>query len=155
MSKNLAEDKLTELLVEQWKLYVEMTDRISARRVGTSRLYVSLLTGLLALIPFILEQGISPNIQKLVFAVIGCLGLALCSVWIVNIRSYKQLNALKFRVIHEMEQELPFPCYDREWEVLKGKKDSRSYLRLSKVEQYVPLLLTIPYLILLLYAVVF
>lgn len=151
MSEDLPEDKSTELLLEQYKLYVEMADRVSARRTDASKLYISLLTGLLVVIPLVLEQGTPVDMQNIAFLAMGFLGLALCSVWILNIRSYKQLNSLKFKVIHEMEQKLPFPCYDREWEILREEKESRSYLRLSKIEQYVPLLLMIPYLILLIY----
>jgi hypothetical protein len=154
MSNNPTEDKSTELLIEQYKLYVEMADRVSARRIDASKLYIALLTGLLAVIPFILEKNTPENIQRTVFLTMGFLGIAICFVWILNIRSYKQLNSLKFKVIHEMEKQLPFPCYDREWEILKEEKDSRSYLRLSKVEQYVPFLLMVPYMILLVFALI-
>ena len=116
-----------------------------------NKLYISLLTGLLAVIPLILGQGTPVDIQNTVLLAMGFLGLAICLVWILNIRSYKQLNWLKFKVIHEMEQKLPFHCYEREWEILKEEKDSRIYLRLSKVEQYVPVILMVPYLILLLF----
>lgn len=33
-----------DLLIEQYKLYVEMADRISARRAETNKFYISLLT---------------------------------------------------------------------------------------------------------------
>jgi hypothetical protein len=58
----------------------------------------------------------------------GVLGLAICTIWVVNIRSYKQINSLKFTVIHEMEKKLPYPCYDREWQILQEDANSRSYL---------------------------
>jgi len=159
MSDNSAEDKsvdkTVDWLLEEYRLYVEMADKVSARRIEASRLYIALLTGLLAVIPFILEQGTPASIQKTVLISMGFLGLALCCIWTLNIRSYSQLNSLKFRVIHEIEQRLPFPCYEREWEILKEQHDSRSYLRLSKVERYIPVLLMIPYLVLLIYAFFF
>ena len=151
MPDNLVEDKTTEQLVEQWKVCVEMADRVSARRSDASKLYLSLLTGLLAVIPFVTGQATSIDIQKTVFLGFGSLGLMICCIWILNIQSYKQLNSLKFKVIHEIEQKLPFPCFEREWQILKKEKDSRSYLRLSMIEQGIPLLLMIPYLVLLIY----
>lgn len=151
MSHKPTEDKLTELLLDQYKLYVEMADRVSARRIDASKLYSSLLTGLLAVTSFILNQGVP---QQGVLLAMSCLGFILCIVWILNIRSYKQLNFLKFQVIHEMEQRLPFPCYDREWQILKHEEGAHGYLRLSMVERYVPFLLMIPYLILLVYALI-
>jgi hypothetical protein len=147
----ITEEKQNELLLEQYKLYVELADNVSARRADASKFYVSLLTVLLAVIPFIVEKGTSPDLQRVVFLTIGILGLVLCFVWSVNIHSYKQLNSLKFKVVHEMEQKLPFPCYQREWQILEQEKSTRSYLRLSQVEQYVPLVLMVPYLILVIY----
>jgi hypothetical protein len=76
------------------------------------------------------------------------LGLALCILWSVNILSYRQLNSGKFRVIHEMEQQLPYRSYTREWEILKDRK---AYIRLTHVERYVPYLFAISYLLLFFY----
>jgi hypothetical protein len=153
-SKNLAKEKYVELLLAQYQSYVEMADRISARRVDASKFYSSLLTGLLAVIPFILGQNISPMVQKVTFLSMGVLGIMLCVIWVLNLNSYKQLNSLKFIVIHEIEEKLPFACYKREWEVLEQKSDSKGYLRLSKIEKFVPFLFIIPYIILVIYTLV-
>jgi len=158
MSDESAKVKLADRvdwLLEEYKLYVEMADKVSARRIDASKLYISLLTGILVVIPFILDQGTPEKIQKTVLVSMGFLGIALCFIWILNIRSYKQLNSLKFKVIHEIEQRLPFPCYEREWDILNGQQESRNYLRLSKVEQYIPVLLMVPYLTLLIYVFFF
>ena len=125
---------------------------IQDERADASKFYASLLTVLLAVILLIVEKGTAPDLQRVTFLTIGILGLVLCFVWSVNIHSYKQLNSLKFKVVHEMEQKLPFPCYKREWQILEQEKSTRSYLRLSQVEQYVPLVLMVPYLILVIYA---
>jgi len=98
------------------------------------------------------EKNILSNIQAFVFLAIGILGIALCFVWIVNIRSYSQLNTGKFTVIHDMEKQLPYPCYDREWEILGKGADRRKYFQLTRIEQFVPLLLAIPYVLLLVYS---
>jgi hypothetical protein len=154
--KSVKQDQQTkiysELLLEQYKLYVEMTDRVSKRRIEASKLYISLLTGLLGLLSIVVS--IPTEFQKHVVVVISILGMLLCLVWIINIRSYRELNSLKFKVIHEMEQKLPFPCYEREWEILQQESDKRSYLRLTRIEQYIPLVLLIPYIILFVYIIV-
>jgi len=54
-----------------------------------------------------------------------------------------------------MEQHLPFPCYDKEWEILGEGKEGKRYLPLTRVEQYVPFILTIPYLLLLVYSLIY
>lgn len=139
-------------LLEQYKLYVEMVDRISNRRAQTNRFYISLLSGLLALLSMVVGRDIFSDFQTIVFSVISVLGLTLCALWNINIRSYKQLNSGKFKVIHEMEQHLPFPCYNREWEILGEGEKSKKYLQLTRVEQYVPFILAIPYILLFLYS---
>jgi hypothetical protein len=141
-----------EYLLEQYKLYVEMADRISNRRAQTNRFYISLLSGLLALLSIIVGRNIFSDFQTIMFSVISVLGLTLCALWNINIRSYRQLNSGKFKVVHEMEQHLPFPCYSREWEILGEGEKSKKYLQLTRVEQYVPFLLSIPYMLLLVYS---
>lgn len=139
-------------LLEQYKLYVEMADRISTRRVQTNMFYISLLSGLLALLSIVLGRNLFSDFQTITFMAVAILGLALCALWNVNIRSYRQLNSAKFKIIHEMEQHLPFPCYDKEWEILGEGKESKAYLQLTRVEQYVPFVLAVPYLLLLIYS---
>ena len=152
MNKEEYGEHFKEHLLEQYKLYVEMADRISDRRERSNRFYISLLSALLALLSIIVGRNILNGLQTVVFMTIGILGLGLCSLWIINIRSYRQLNSGKFKVIHEMEQNLPFNCYDREWEILGEGKEPKSYLQLTRVEQYIPIILAIPYLLLFLYS---
>jgi hypothetical protein len=146
MSNNLP-STFNDVLLEQYKLYVEMTDRLSARRNEASKFYTSLLTALLALIPFILGQGLATLAHKLALLGIGAIGAILCFTWVVNINSYKQLASLKFKVIEEMEHHLPYQCYSREWQILGTGK--YSYRRLNKVERIVPILFGILCLIII------
>ena len=125
-------------LLEQYKLYVEMADRIIQRRHATNRFYISLLTGLGGLYLLLYKTSDYPNalLWVIITAVISLL-------WWINIYYYRQLNSGKFKVIFEMEQQLPFACYDREWEILGRGKHNRLYLNLSKVESYIPFTLII------------
>jgi hypothetical protein len=140
-------------LLEQYKLYVEMMDRVTARRGQTNTFYISLLSGLLALLSLLVDKRLVLGYQFVVLLVTAILGLALCYVWYANINSYKELNSLKFKVINEIEPYLPFPCYLREWEILKEDNKSQRYRRLTKVEKYVPFILAVPYFCLLVYSI--
>jgi hypothetical protein len=152
MTQGAQVNETEQALVEQYKLYVEMADRISARRADTNKFYISLLTALLVILSIVVEKNIFSNVQGFMFIAIAILGLALCFVWVVNIRSYSQLNTGKFKVIHDMEQQLPYPCYAREWDILGKGEDRRKYFQLTRIEQYVPLLIALPYLLLLIYS---
>lgn len=141
-------------LLEQYKLYVEMADRVSSRRVQTASFYTSILSALLALLSITSNKELFQGPQSFVLLTIAILGLCLCLAWAANINSYKQLNSLKFKVIHDMEAHLPYPCYDMEWKILKEDKNKRRYFRLTAIEQYIPVILAVPYLCLLIYSLV-
>ena len=141
--------------LELYKLYVEMADRISERRSKANRFYMTLLSGLLVIISFISNKDGGHTLaayQFVIFLTIGTLGLLVCLIWYFNLISYRQLNTGKFKVIHEMEEGLSLSPYQREWEVLGNGKNSRKYLQLTKVEALIPVILTIPYLIIITYS---
>lgn len=85
---------------------------------------------------------------------IGLVGVALCVNWFFNIWSYKQLNAGKYKVIRDMEEDRPHACYTDEWnEYLDEGENFRTYLTHWKVERMVPAIPAVPYLLLFIYAV--
>ncbi|NMB52222.1 MAG: hypothetical protein GX999_07835 [Bacteroidales bacterium] len=140
------------LLLEQYKLFVEMADRNSERRGATNKFYITILTGLLALTSWAATNTLC-EVFNIVLLFISILSLALCGIWYLNINSYKQMNSGKFTVIHEMEKQLPFPCYGREWEILESGKNHAIYVPYTKIEKFIPIILAVPYAALLLYAI--
>jgi len=141
-------------ILEQYKLYVEMADRVSSRRAQMASFYTSILSALLALLSITSNKDLFQGSQSFILLTLAILGLCLCLAWTANINSYKQLNSLKFKVIHEMEAYLPFPCYDREWEILKEDENRGRYLRLTAVEKYIPIIIAVPYLCLFIYSLI-
>ena len=124
-------------LMEQYKLCVEMADRVSARRGQANSFYISLLSALLALLALIFDNELFTGAASVFLFFTALIGLALCLAWYINIQSYRQLNGLKFKVIHEIEASLPCPCYKREWDLLKEQRgeQKKRYLRLTIVEK--------------------
>lgn len=154
-SKEIYGENYQEHLLEQYKLYVEMMDRVSARRVQTNSFYISLLSGLLALLSLVGNKNISnfknTDFQHIAILVLAISGMILCFVWYINIHSYKYLNSIKFKVINEMEEHMPFSCYDREWKILKTDKKYQGYLTQTQIEKHIPFFLAIPYIGLFIY----
>ena len=147
-------EKFKDHLFEQYKLYVEMADRVSNRRAQTNQFYISVISALLGVVTIassILGNQVSASTKLLdtVYLAVNFLGLFLCAIWFINILSYRQLNSGKFKVIHEIEQQLPYPCYKREWVILKKGRDVKKYLPLTHIEQFIPILLAIPFLFML------
>lgn len=141
--------KKTQLLLEQYKLYVQMADKISDRRADANKFFMSLLTGLIALLSVVIQFCGAAALQQAILFIIGVVGILLCYTWHVTLRSYKQLNSGKFKVIHLLEQQLPFSSYDVEWQFLERGENPQVYIPLTRVEQYIPKLFGILYVVLL------
>ncbi|MFM7527417.1 MAG: hypothetical protein ACKO63_02795 [Nodosilinea sp.] len=65
-------------------------------------------------------------------------------------RNYRLLNRGKYAVILDLETLLPAAPYAAEWKALGEGKDPRRYLPLTHVENWVPRLFGLLYLLLLL-----
>ncbi len=118
--------------LEMYKLYVQMADNISTRRQSANSFFLTINT---AIIGFVGYLGTTAGNWNLAVSISG---VALCYTWYRLIRSYKDLNSGKFKVIHEMEKELPLSPYDAEWEALGRGKDPKLYLPFTNIEIYVP-----------------
>lgn len=143
-------EKFQDHLLEEYKLYVQMADNISERRDRSNAFYLTLLSGLLVIVSAIgTIWGADSVTASLMVGIIGVVGILLCVVWFFNIRSYRQLNRGKFKVIHLIEQQLPLACYDEEWEMLGRGEDRRKYWPFTHVEKWVPVIMAVPYFLLI------
>ena len=127
-------------LLEIYKLHAELADRVSQRREGANRLYVSLLTSFFILVAAVVRFGSGqiPVPEWLILFVSGVLGIALSVSWYITLKSHRQLNSGKFKALHELEEKLAYPFFKREWDFLKEGKDRRIYWELTLVERYLP-----------------
>ena len=127
-------------LLEIYKLHAHLADKVSQRREGANRLYVSLLVGLGVFIAALLRFGGSGVYDKLILVSAGVIGALLSVSWYVVIRSYRQLNTGKFDALHELEDKLAYPFFKREWELLEEGKNLSRYWKLTNVETGLPLI---------------
>jgi len=141
-------------LLEIYKLHVEMADRVSNRRLQTNRFYIALSSGLLALLSVIISKDIFIGYGKAILISAAVLGILLCVAWVINIHSYKQLNSGKFDAILDLEQKLSYAFYTKEWELLKKGQEAKTYFQLTDVEKFIPLLMMLPYILLLIFTLV-
>ena len=121
-------------LLEQYKLYVEMADRISQRRGAANTFFLTFNTAVVgALAGF--YKDVPPDVSVAMYAAAAVLSIA----WGVLLRSYRNLNTAKFTVIGMLEERLPAnPYYKAEWKALGEGKDLRRYIPLSAIETVVP-----------------
>lgn len=133
-------------LLEQYKLYVEMADKVCSRRMLANSFFVGIHTALITAFSVLLKEKIlDPNFLGLSpFLAVICL----CYVWWRIVYSYRQLNSGKFKVIHMLEQMLPVAPYDAEWDYLGKGKNWTLYVPLTHVENWVPACFAIMYILL-------
>jgi len=135
----VTDSQSTEL--ELYKLAVEMADRVSARRALANTFFLTVNTGLAALL--------GGNQLRWYVAVAGIV-FALAWWWLLQ--SYRRLNQAKFDVINALEPELPVQLFSAEWRHLSAmKKPGRvwpltafwawiwSYHELGTIERLVPI----------------
>ena len=112
--------------------YVASADRISERRHTTNNFFLTINTALVGITGFFAQDA-----GKLIW-VAALAGLAFSLTWMVIIQSYRSLNTAKFKVIHQLEKNLPFAAYDEEWILLKQGKKGSVHRPFGKVEVLVP-----------------
>jgi hypothetical protein len=123
--------------LEIYKIYLEMADRISGRREKANAFFLTVNTALIALFArntFIGNTTRPDSLQLLV----PIAGGVLCYLWHRIVRSYRDLNSAKFKVIHAIERQLPLCPYDAEWESVGRGKNPQLYLPITHVEGIVP-----------------
>ena len=108
-------DKYIEHLLEQYKIYINSSEKISDRRQKSNEFFLGLNSALVAALGFIATKTNGLEIANLLI-LSSIAGITLCYLWYRTIYSYKCLNSGKFKVIHTIEKRLPLSLYDTEWE---------------------------------------
>lgn len=130
-------DKYQEHLVEQYKICVEMADRISSRRAKVNSFFLAVNTGIVTLIGYV-HVGSGSNETGTLYWLTGVAGIVLCYMWYQLIMSYRQLNDWKFHVINELERRLPARPYCTEWEEIVQAGQAKRYKPFTYIEVGVP-----------------
>ena len=121
-------------LLEQYKLYVQSAENVSARRLASSRYLLAVNTALVALYGFQVQGSVSVWLTLL----LPILGIPVSLLWFRIIRSHRELNKVKFGIIHELEKRLPAALFTREWRLVEEGK-GKSYLPVTDIERWIPL----------------
>ena len=123
-------------LLEQYKLYVQSAESVSTRRVATSRYLLTLSAAIVALYG-LQSAGLGESYLTLL---IPCIGIPVCILWYLIIKSHADLNRIKYRIIHQLEQQLPSAMYKYEW-TLAEEGRGKTYRAVTQLERWIPILL--------------
>jgi len=136
-------------LFEQYKLYVASAEKISERRVSANNY---LLTVNASLVTFYGLLTASP--YKGSWAVLmPVAGFLVSLTWCRIITSYRDLNTVKFKVIRELEEQMPAALYAYEWQKADLGRGT-AYHPLTHLERWVPVVFMFLYIVLAIIGVV-
>ncbi|MEU2031409.1 RipA family octameric membrane protein [Nocardia amamiensis] len=142
LARSTADDSA---VLEQYRLCVEMADRISARRGLANSFFVTLNTGIFTLVTAFAKTPPSDKEWWLAIPLVAVLGQ--CFAWFYLVRSYRLLNSAKYQVIGALEERLPAsPFWKAEWWALGEGKDRTRYWPLTHIEQWIPILFGLAYI---------
>ena len=149
--------------LELYKTTVEMADRISARRGVANSFFLTVHTALVAALAA-LDRGSTHTVDRIVgvfvhsettqaadpfyLGLVAVAGLILAGSWWVLLRSYRDLNRAKFKVIHRLEDRWDVQPFAEEWEHAKADKKPfwrGGYTELGSVERLVPIAFALIY----------
>lgn len=120
-------------LFEQYKLYVESAEKISERRVVANNYLLTVNAFLVTLYGLVAASRFNTVWTILV----PVAGFFVALTWHRIITSYRDLNTVKFKVIHELERCMPAALYRYEWHLAEEGR-GKAYHPLSHLERWVP-----------------
>ncbi|TWT59730.1 RipA family octameric membrane protein [Rubinisphaera italica] len=142
---NPKHQEIQHLLLEQYKLYVEMADRVSTRRHSMHLAFITLHTLVLAAIGQLLQSD--TEVRAGLILPLLLVGIGLCVLWVLLTLSYRRLNEAKYKVVGLLEKELPAQPYSvLEWTMLGKGGDSGRYMTLTQIESFIPVFFIVIYL---------
>jgi len=124
--------------LEIYKSYLESIENISARRQSANSFFLSINTPIAGAVGYIFSDYNAKQSLSLSLVILSLSGIVICYTWYRLIKSYKQINSSKFKVLHEIEKMLPIAPFDLEWKTLGSGKDFKKYLPFTKVEFIIP-----------------
>lgn len=133
------------------RLYLELVssaNEVSSRRQAANSFFLTLNTAVLGALGAVVVGLVAPDtVGRYPDLVVGgaFLGMLLCWLWRRTISSYRQLNSAKFRVIHELELDLPKRPFTAEWFAAGHGLDPRRYRPFTELESMVPILFALGY----------
>ncbi len=145
-------DKTEDRLLDLYKMAAEFADRISARRATANAFFLTLNSALLAAVGLVQPAEAAATgghpADRFGLVLLSIAGFVLSLTWWMLLRSYRRLNAAKFKVILELERRLPAAPFSDEWRHLEAQTSRwpwGRYVELGQAERVVPLVYAVVY----------
>ena len=143
------------ILLEQYKIFLQTSEDLVARRQNVNNFYISINSALMATFGVIWALEILPFYKFAIGALLALVGMILSISWIKLLESYGNLNSSKMKIISYIEKQLPASLYDAEWAALSDKLNKKKYVSFTNSEKRVPILFIVVYVCISICGVVF
>lgn len=141
-------------LLEQYKIFLETSESLIARRQAVNSFYVSANTALITIMGGLIAVFGETGLRAILLILTSVVGIILSVSWIGILNSYGVLNGSKMKVISMIEHELPAALYDTEWTVMSDKLNSKKYSSFTDSEKKAPKAFISLYILLIITAIV-
>ena len=111
-------DAEMQLLLAQYRIMIDTSEKLMERRQQTVSLYITLCTALIALIGAAFSLN-NANVCAFIVLVSGFILWTLCTNWKLSLESYDLNNRGKFAVINVLEKYLPAEIFECEYRYTK------------------------------------
>ncbi len=140
-----------DVLMEQYKILVETSESLVARRQNVNTFFLSVnalsLSAMGVVIGLISRDVVEEKVAVAGIIAIAVAGIFLCIAWRNLVHSYGQLNKGKFAILHLIEIYLPAAVFTAEWAALEEGKNPKVYKSFTGTEKMVPLIISLVYVI--------
>lgn len=145
--ENLSPEDVIVALSKQYGAAVNLLSQTNSRRTASARFYVSLASGLIGLLTLVYRQDVDTSTQVWTVNILCGFSVALNIAWFLTIRAMRHLGRVQRSLLTEMEESLPYAFVSRQVQIIDS---SSSWLNTGKIEQYLPIAMMIPAVIIFL-----
>jgi hypothetical protein len=128
------------VLLEQYKIFLQTSEDLVARRQNVNNFYISINSALMATFGVIWALEILPFYKFAIGALLALVGMILSISWIKLLESYGNLNSSKMKILGMLEKKLSASLFDAEWEAMSSKYNKKKYVSFSERERQLPII---------------
>lgn len=125
----------SRLLLEEYKIMINTSEKMMERRQGTNNFYITLCTAMLTVIVAFIATKINTIVWGSITFVISGMMMFLCYNWKKTLEAYGLSNEAKYEILNKIEENLPASIFFSEWEYGKTIDYSPYSQRESKIPE--------------------
>lgn len=108
-------------LTEQYKALIGDVGNIGMRYATANRFYLSIVSAGVGLVAFIESGKDFEQVDLVLVLIVSAFAVVVCHVWAKTLQFYQGLFGVKLQLLGEMEKDLAFPAFAREFQLMKER----------------------------------